>query len=76
VSRTDASLTDDARSQVFVPILEGETSVRESSVMPSYIFVRMRMSQDLHFLISSLQYVVSFVGSDRGGRSMSGQMQV
>jgi hypothetical protein len=43
--------------------------------MPSYIFVRMRMNQELHFLISSLQYVVSFVGADRGGRTMSGQMQ-
>ena len=63
------------RSQVFLPILEGETSVRESSVMPSYIFVRMRMNQELHFLISSLQYVVSFVGADRGGRTVSGQMQ-
>jgi transcription termination/antitermination protein NusG len=64
-----------AYAQVFLPILEGETSVRESSVMPSYIFVRMRMNQELHFLISSLQYVVSFVGADRGGRTMSGQMQ-
>lgn len=61
--------------QVFVPILEGETSVRDSSVMPSYIFVRMRMNQELHFLISSLQYVVSFVGADRGERTISGQMQ-
>jgi len=65
----------DQIEQVFLPILEGETSVRESSVMPSYIFVRMRMNQELHFLISSLQYVVSFVGADRGGRTMSGQMQ-
>ena len=30
---------------VFVPILEGETSIRDSSVMPSYIFVHMRMSK-------------------------------
>ena len=60
--------------RVFVPILEGETSIRESSVMPSYIFIRMRMSAALHFLISDMQYVINFVGADRGGRSMSGQM--
>mmetsp|Transcript_43121 Transcript_43121/g.107280 ORF Transcript_43121/g.107280 Transcript_43121/m.107280 type:complete len:326 (-) Transcript_43121:222-1199(-) len=65
----------DQIDQVFLPILEGETSVRESSVMPSYIFIRMRMNQDIHFLISSLQYVVNFVGADRGERTMSGQMQ-
>lgn len=45
-------------------------------MMPSYIFVRMRMEKELHFLISSLQYVVSFVGADLGGRTLSGQMQV
>ena len=61
--------------RVFVPLLEGETSVRDASVMPSYIFVRMKMNQELHFLISNLNYVVSFVGADRGARSMSGQMQ-
>jgi hypothetical protein len=61
--------------RVWVPILEGETSVRENSVMPSYIFVRMQMDENLHFLISDMQYVINFVGSDRGGRSMSGQMQ-
>jgi len=72
---TQAQRLHDKIEQVFVPLLEGETSVRESSVMPSYIFVRMRMNQELHFLISSLQYVVSFVGADRGGRTMSGQMQ-
>jgi len=60
--------------RVWVPILEGETSVRESSVMPSYIFVKMKMSAALHFLISEMQYVINFVGADRGGRSMSGQM--
>mgnify|MGYP002037283993 CR=1 FL=1 len=53
--------------RVFVPILEGETSIRESSVMPSYIFIRMRMSAALHFLISDMQYVINFVGADRGG---------
>ena len=60
--------------RVWVPILEGETSVRENSVMPSYIFIRMRMSAALHFLISDMQYVINFVGADRGGRSTSGQM--
>ena len=35
---------------------------------------RMRMSAQLHFLINDLQYVINFVGADRGGRSMSGQM--
>lgn len=61
-------------AQVWVPILEGETSVRESSVMPSYIFIHMRMDENLHFLISDMQYVINFVGADRGGRSMTGQM--
>ena len=70
-----ANRMHDEIEQVFVPLLEGESSVRESSVMPSYIFVRMRMTQELHFLISSLNYVVSFVGADRGGRTVSGQMQ-
>ena len=70
-----ANRMHDEIEQVFVPLLEGETSVRESSVMPSYIFVRMRMTQELHFLISSLNYVVSFVGADRGARTVSGQMQ-
>jgi len=60
--------------RVFVPILEGETSVRENSVMPSYIFIRMRMDAKLHFFISNMQYVISFVGFDRGGRSATGQM--
>lgn len=70
---TAQRLTDKIE-RVFVPITEGETSVRESSVMPSYIFIRMRMDSKLHFLISNMQYVTSFVGSDRGGRSGSGQM--
>ena len=48
---------------------------RDASVMPSYIFVRMHMSASLHFLISDFQYVISFVGADRGGRSMSGQVR-
>ena len=89
---------------VFVPILEGETSIRDSSVMPSYIFVHMRMSKVFlspthpflpyvapHFshisplnsvlkemmsYVSELNYVVNFVGADRGGRSRSGQMEV
>lgn len=61
-------------AKVFVPVLEGETSVRLSSVMPSYVFIRMSMSASLHFLISEMQYVINFVGADRGGRSMSGQM--
>jgi transcriptional antiterminator NusG len=69
-----ANNMQDTIERVFVPVLEGETSVRESSVMPSYIFLRMRMSPDIHFIVSDLQYVVSFVGADRGGRSMSGQM--
>ena len=60
--------------KVWVPILEGETSVRDSSVMPSYIFIRMAMDENLHFLISDMQYVINFVGADRGGRSMGGQM--
>ena len=60
--------------RVFVPVLEGETSVRESSVMPQYIFVRMRMDPKLHFFITNMQYVINFVGADRGGRSASGQM--
>ena len=64
----------DRIDQVFVPILEGASSVRESSVMPSYIFVRMLMDPRLHTIITEMQYVISFVGADRGGRSMSGQM--
>ena len=59
---------EDKIERVFVPILEGETSIRESSVMPSYIFVRMAMDANLHFLISELQYVINFVGADRGAR--------
>ena len=69
-----AQRLEDKIERVWVPILEGETSVRESSVMPSYIFVRMQMSSSLHFLISEMQFVINFVGADRGGRSMSGQM--
>lgn len=68
------SRLSDRIDRVFVPILEGASSVRESSVMPSYIFVRMRMDPRLHKMISEMQYVISFVGADRGGRSMSGQM--
>jgi len=60
--------------EVFVPILEGETSIRMSSVMPSYIFVRMKMSRELHQQITSMQFVLNFVGADRGGRSRGGQM--
>ena len=55
--------------KVFVPLLEGETSVRESSVMPSYIFLKMRMSKNLYQMVSNMQYVVNFVGADYGGRS-------
>lgn len=66
---------EDQIDRVFVPILEGETSIRDSSVMPSYIFVRMRMDAKLHFFVSNLQYVTSFVGFDRGGRTASGQME-
>ena len=54
----------DKIDKVFVPLLEGETSVRESSVMPSYIFVRMRMNEQLYQFISEMQYVVNFVGAD------------
>ena len=61
---------------VFVPILEGETSIRDSSVMPSYIFVHMRMSKEMMSYVSELNYVVNFVGADHGGRSRSGQMEV
>lgn len=61
-------------ASVFVPLMEGESSVRESSVMPSYIFVQMRMDAALHFLISDMQYVINFVGADRGARSATGQM--
>jgi len=65
---------EDKIERVWVPILEGETSVRDSSVMPSYIFIKMRMDANLHFLITDMQYVINFVGADRGGRSMGGQM--
>ena len=68
------SRLQDKIDKVWVPILEGETSVREASVMPSYIFVRMKMDQKMHFLVSDMQYVINFVGADRGGRSMSGNM--
>ena len=60
--------------KVFVPILEGETSVRESSVMPSYLFIRMRMAKNVYQLVSNLNYVVNFVGSDKGGRTANNQM--
>jgi transcriptional antiterminator NusG len=60
--------------RIFVPIQEGETSVRASSVMPSYILIHMRMSRELHTFVTGMQYVVNFVGFDRGGRGYSGHM--
>jgi len=70
----DANRLSEDIEKIFVPILEGETSVRENSVMPSYIFVRMRMSKNLYQMVSNLQYVVNFVGADNGGRSRNNQM--
>ena len=61
-------------NETFVPLMQGETSVRESSVMPSYIFLRMKMDKFLHQMISEIQYVVAFVGGDHGGRSAAGNM--
>ena len=69
----DAQNMQDDIEKVFVPVTEGESSVRDASVMPSYIFVKMRMDKDLHQLVTSFQYVVNFVGNDRGGTSFSGQ---
>ena len=60
--------------KVFVPLLEGETTVRDNSVMPSYIFVRMRMNKNLYQVVSNMNYVINFVGADYGGRTMNGQM--
>jgi len=60
--------------RIFVPIADGETSVRDASVMPSYILVHMRMTRALHTFITGMQYVVNFVGADHGGRSRSGQL--
>ena len=60
----DAKRLNEDIEKVFVPLLEGETSVRESSVMPSYIFVRMRMNKNLYQFVSNMQYVVNFVGAD------------
>jgi transcription antitermination factor NusG len=68
-----AGLREDIE-QVFVPILEGETSVRESSVMPQYIFLRMRMDEKLHFFISKMNYVINFVGADHGQRNSVGML--
>ena len=61
--------------KVFVPLLEGETTVRDNSVMPSYIFVRMRMNKNLYQVVSNMNYVINFVGADYGGRTMNGQMK-
>ena len=69
----DAQNMQDDIEKVFVPVTEGESSVRDASVMPSYIFVKMRMDKELHQMITSFQYVVNFVGNDRGGTSFSGQ---
>lgn len=60
--------------RIFLPIQEGETSVRTSSVMPSYILIHMRMTRELHTFVTGMQYVVNFVGFDRGGRGYSGHM--
>ena len=60
--------------KVFIPLLEGETTVRDNSVMPSYIFVRMRMNKNLYQVVSNMNYVINFVGADYGRRSMNGQM--
>jgi len=68
-----SELQDQIR-ETFVPIMQGETSVREGSVMPSYIFIKMRMEKKIHKLVSDLQYVVNFVGADHGGRGPSGGM--
>ena len=56
--------------RVFVPIEEGATSVRENSVMPSYIFVRMEMNPRLYFLITQLQYVINFARPTPRTRSL------
>ena len=61
-------------TKIWVPLLAGETTVRDNSIMPSYIFVRMRMTKNLHAFVQSMNYVVSFVGADHGGRSSSNQM--
>ena len=61
--------------KVFIPLLEGETTVRDNSVMPSYIFVRMRMNKNLYQVVSNMNYVINFVGADYGGRSLNGQMR-
>jgi transcriptional antiterminator NusG len=60
--------------RIFVPLREGETSVRDFSVMPSYILIHMRMTRELHTFVTGMQYVVNFVGFDRGGRGYSGHM--
>jgi len=58
--------------QIFLPILHGATSVRDSSVMPSYLLIHMRMNRELHEFVSGITYVVNFVGADHGGRSRAG----
>ena len=62
--------------KVFIPLLEGETTVRDNSVMPSYLFVRMRMNKDLYQVVSNMNYVINFVGADYGGRSLNGQVLI
>ena len=61
-------------TKIWVPLLAGETTVRDNSIMPSYIFVRMRMTKSLHSFVKSFTYVVNFVGADFGGRSANNQM--
>ena len=49
----DAQNMQDDIEKVFVPVTEGESSVRDASVMPSYIFVKMRMDAGRDFVESS-----------------------
>jgi len=60
--------------RVFVPVMEGCKGVKGNSIMPSYMFINMRMDEKVHMLISQMPRVVNFVGQDRGGITASGAL--
>ena len=70
----DVQHLEDEIAEIYVPMAPSDTSVRDSSRMPSYLFIRMRMNQELHSFITGMTYVIQFVGADHGLRNRSGQM--
>ena len=53
---------------------DGSRQSTEEKVFPGYVLVRMVLDEDTMMAVRSTPNVINFVGADRGGRSVSGQM--